>query len=177
MSGSDLALKVLAKTPVWVWALLAFLVWQGVRRLRPGVSALERIALVPVAFITWGLVGLAQQPWPLLARLGIWSAGAALGGLLSLASAPGARAVDRRRRLVALPGSPAALVRNLVIFGLHYGLRVAAALYPRHSAVLIPMDIAVSGASAGYFAGWGALLLRDYARSPEPQAARRAEEA
>ncbi len=62
---------VLTHTPVWVFALFAVLVWQGMLALRPRSVPLWRSLIVPVGFIIWGLsrlaLGTQDHPWPLLA--------------------------------------------------------------------------------------------------------------
>jgi hypothetical protein len=75
--------------------------------------------------------------------------------------------VDRPRRLVLLPGSILPLLRILLLFGAHYVLRVAAAIHPDTSAAYWTWDIYVSGASAGYFAGWTVRFLRSYLKAPQ----------
>jgi hypothetical protein len=158
---------VLRHTPVWVYLLFGYLVAQGVRRLGPRVSRSASIAVVPAVFIVWGLVGLAHRPFSAGRIAALWLAGAVLGGLLGLATGPVLLAADRESRLVSLPGSWVPLARNVVFFGLHYGLRVAAAMLPIWYAPLIQADVAVSGGSAGYFVAWGALLVRRYRHAPQ----------
>jgi hypothetical protein len=71
----------------------------------------------------------------------------------------------KRRRVVELPASWWPLARNLIIFFAHYAL-IAAAILTTQRAMLLQADIAVSGASAGYFIGWAVLLLRRYRAIP-----------
>ena len=49
------AYQVLIHTPVWVFALLAFLVWQGIKAMRPRTVTIWRSLIVPAVFIVWGL--------------------------------------------------------------------------------------------------------------------------
>jgi hypothetical protein len=159
-------IAVLRHTPAWVYVLFAYLVWQGVRALRPRLLRASRIVIAPGLFILWGLAALVQADAPATTIAPLWLGGAVLGGLLGLATGPRLLAVDHPRNLISLPGSRAPLTRNLVIFGLHYGLNVAAALLPWR-AQLVAGDIAVSGASAGYFVGWLVVLIRRYHHAPD----------
>jgi hypothetical protein len=145
--------------------LLAYLLWVGAKRLQPGVRALAKIWVTPAIFIAWGLIGLFQRRGDFSAVLGSWLIGALLGAALGLAVGIPMQA-DRVRKLVLLPGSPLPLLRILIIFGAHYGLRVAAALHPQHSDSYLTWDIYVSGASAGYFLGWSARFINGYRRAP-----------
>jgi len=145
--------EILRHTPVWVYALFAYLVWMGLSRLRPSLRDVRRVYVVPAVFIVWGLSGLAQRAdvlpnagwnWALGAVIGI-----ALGGMLQQRMQ-----VDRPRRRVLQPASVVPLLRNVAIFGSHYLLNVAAAIHPRDSAGYLGWDVIVSGLSAGYFIGW-----------------------
>jgi hypothetical protein len=156
--------QVLAGTPVWVFVLLAYLVWMGATRLKPGVRVLARIWITPAIFIAWGLVGLFQRPGDFSEVLIRWIAGLVVGGALGAAFRIPMQA-DRPQRLVLLPGSVLPLLRILIIFGAHYVLRVAAAIHPDMSATYLNWDIYVSGASAGYFAGWVVRFMMSYAKA------------
>jgi hypothetical protein len=64
------AYGILTHTPPWVFALLAYLVWQGIRARRPRTTTIWRALIVPAVFIIWGIsrIGLRQDSiWPLAA--------------------------------------------------------------------------------------------------------------
>jgi hypothetical protein len=157
---------VLSGTPKWVFVLFAYLVWVGASRLKPGVRELAKIGITPGIFIVWGLIGLFQRPGDFSQVLAHWAIGALVGGALGLALAIPMQA-DRARRLVLLPGSPLPLLRILVIFGVHYVLRVAAAIHSDVSATYLTWDLYVSGAAAGYFIGWSVRFIQSYRRAPQ----------
>jgi hypothetical protein len=157
--------RILSGTPIWVYILLAFLLWTGATRLKPGVRALARIGITPGIFIVWGVIGLFQRPGDFSGVLAHWAVGAVLGLLLGLAFGIPMQA-DRARRLVLLPGSVLPLLRIVIIFGAHYVLRVAAAIHPDQAAAYLTWDIYVSGASAGYFFGWSVRFMRSYRNAP-----------
>jgi len=161
------ATGILGNTPAWVWVLFLYLMWQGARRLRPRIVPALRLAVVPAIFILWGLSGLAQRPFGAETIALFWLAGAAIGGVLGPLTGPKLLAVDREHHRAHLPGSWMPLIRNVIIFGAHYGLNVAAALAPAMAAGLLRADIAVSGASAGYFLGWGFALWRGWHHAPD----------
>jgi hypothetical protein len=91
-----------------------------------------------------------------------WLAAAVLFGALALWRGPKLLAVDRARGVVSRPGSAAPLIRNLTVFSLQYGVAVATAMKLEPHAAVAVIGHAVSGASAGYFSGWAAALLRRY---------------
>ena len=50
--------QVLVHTPIWVWLLLAFLVSRGVAALTPRDVAPNRMLILPLVFLFWGVTGL-----------------------------------------------------------------------------------------------------------------------
>ena len=51
----QIAFRILANTPVWVFALLAYLTWQGWQARRPRTQAIWRMLIVPLVFFLMGL--------------------------------------------------------------------------------------------------------------------------
>src|SRR5690242_13650991 len=49
------ALGIITHTPIWVWAILAYLIWQGIKAMQPRTTAIWRALIVPVVFIVLGL--------------------------------------------------------------------------------------------------------------------------
>ena len=158
--------QILSGTPLWVFVLLAYLLFIGATRLKSGVRDLAKIWITPGIFIVWGLFGLFQRPGDFTEVLMRWAVGLVLGIALGLAFAIPMQA-DHARRRVLLPGSILPLLRILIIFGSHYVLRVAAAIHPDMSATYLNWDIYVSGASAGYFMGWSVRFLLSYKKAPQ----------
>jgi hypothetical protein len=62
--------------------------------------------------------------------------------------------IDHSQRSVSLAGSLFPLLHNLLIFFAKYGIGVAIALAPAMRSEFAILDVAVSGASAGYFLAW-----------------------
>ena len=152
-------------TPVAVYLLFALLVWSGIRATRSRVVGLERLLITPAVFLFWGAVTLATRSSAAGNLLADWFMTAMAGLPLALLSARIEVRIDHTQRSAMVPGSWAPLARSLLIFSAKYGLGIATALHwgPRHRLALI--GTCVSGASFGYFAGWTALLYRQYRRS------------
>ena len=115
--------------PVWVLPLLGLLVWLGVLQSRPRWVAPRRLAGVALglgALSLWGVtVAFGPRPDAVL----FW----ALGMTLALALGPvlgprGSMSFDAHARRVHLPGSWLPLALMLGIFGIRFGLGVAAGL-------------------------------------------------
>jgi hypothetical protein len=158
----QLAARILINTPVWVFALLAYLIWQGLQALRLRTQPIWRMLIVPLVFFLMGLSRLAMARDHGLEPIIAWFAALILFAALGLSLGPQLLAVDRTKRAVTRPGSVMLLVRNLTVFSLQYGVAVATATRLEPHAAIAIIGHAVSGASAGYFAGWAAALLRRY---------------
>lgn len=159
-------LEILRATPVWVFALFAYLIWVGAKRLQPSVRDVRRVFVMPLVFIVWGLSGLERHGPALPHAAAFWLLGAAFGAALGALPKPVLLA-DHRRRLVQQGGSAVPLLRNLALFGSHYLLNVAAAIEPRASADFIGWDVLVSGFSAGYFIAWAIRFAQVYRAAPQ----------
>jgi hypothetical protein len=162
------AIGIITHTPLWAWAILAYLIWQGLQATKPRSTSIWRLMIVPAVFIVMGLSRIALRPgdgtWPLLA----WLAGAVVFLPLGLLRRQTLLAVDRANMRVTRPGSKTPLIRNLVVFLLQYAVAVTSALDPHSGAALVGR--AISGASAGYFVGWIVGLLRQYRSAPHDSA-------
>ena len=62
----NMVLQIVVNTPPWVWVLLAFLLFLGIRALQPSTAPLWRIAILPTVFCVWGVSGLfsLHKPTP-----------------------------------------------------------------------------------------------------------------
>lgn len=158
----QIAIRILANTPVWVFALLAYLIWQGCQSLRTRTQPIWRILIVPLVFFMMGLSRLVTARDHGLEPLLAWFVAAILFASLALARGPRMLAIDRKNGQVTRPGSAIPLVRNITVFLLQYGVAVATAMKLEPHAAVAIIGHAVSGGSAGYFSGWTAALLRRY---------------
>ena len=163
-------IEAVIRTPVWVWALLAFLLFIGIRGLRPTVASFGRLLILPAVFLVWGLSGFATSYGLRPAGIAVWLAaiaiGAALGWLMARVIAIKA---DRDHGLVRLPGSWVNLVLILIIFATKYTLGVMAGMRPSITGELLYMatDVGVSGLLTGMFAGRLYGLWRKYQTAPQ----------
>jgi hypothetical protein len=156
------AFRILANTPIWVFVLLAYLVWQGLQALRTRTQAVWRMLIVPLVFFLTGLSRLVLAHDNAIAPLLAWLAALLLFGALGLFNGPLLLAVDRQKGVVTRPGTIGPLLRNITVFTLQYGVAVATAMKLEPHAAVAVIGHAVSGASTGYFSGWTAALWRRY---------------
>ncbi|WP_018317825.1 DUF6622 family protein [Bradyrhizobium sp. WSM2793] len=156
-------LAIAAHTPLWVWILFAYLVWQGIQSMQPRTTPIWRALILPVVFIVWGMsrIGFGPQgsAWPLIA----WIA-AALALLLLGVLTPRPFEVDHTTGEIIRQGSAFALIRNLVVFSLQYAVGVISVIDASDRALAIIIGRAISGATAGYFIGSTIALVMAYRR-------------
>ena len=154
--------RILTNTPLWVFALLAYLIWQGSQSLRPRTQPIWRMMIVPLVFFLMGLSRLVTARDRGIEPLLAWLVAAVLFASLALSRRPKLLAVDRKSGTVTRPGSASPLARNITVFVLQYAVAVATAMKLEPHAAVAIIGHAVSGASAGYFSGFAVALLRRY---------------
>jgi hypothetical protein len=153
-----LVLLVLENTPVWVWLLLAFLIYRGIVALNPRAVDPRRALVLPIVFLVWAIVGLIGQPHDASAA---WlsfavtlAAGAAVGvGIAGLRTPP---TLARESGLLHLPGAPTTLILACFGFAVKYVSSVAMAMHPelRGDFWFCAFYGAQCGILAGIFWGW-----------------------
>jgi hypothetical protein len=157
------ALGIVTHTPLWVFPLFAYLVWQGIKAMRPRTTTIWRALIVPAVFIIWGVSRIGLQHRDSVWLLVSWIA-AALAlmpvGLLT----PRPFELDHASGEITRPGSWFPLVRNITVFALQYTVAVIAAVNPGGGTVAAIAGRAISGATAGYFIGSTVALLRQYTK-------------
>jgi hypothetical protein len=167
-------LAVLKGTPVWVWALLVYLIYRGLKALRTSVTSLSKLAVIPTIFVIWGIWGTYTAFGGSPASLAVWLVSFVLGtaaGYLRTAAAP--VRVDRERQLIELPGGPMTLIIILVMFGVQYTLNVTAALDPkvREAIWFMLVSVGCSGGAGGLFLGRFLGLYRKLQSAPHSELA------
>ena len=162
-------LETVSRTPLWVWVLLAFLLFIGIRALKPATVSFARLAILPIVFLAWGLSGFFTSYGVQLLGAGVWIAAVVIGVGLGLLAARSIEIhADKTRRLIRLPGGTLTLALILIIFATKYTLGVLASMRPTITAELLYMatDVGVSGWLTGIFAGRLLGLWRKYQAAP-----------
>ena len=163
------AIGIIAGTPLWVWALLAFLLFIGIRALRPTTASFARLAILPAVFLAWGLSGFATTYGLRPVGIAVWIAALAIGvGIGWLLARSIEIHADKEHGLIRIPGNSLNLVLILIIFATKYTLGVMAGMRPSIAGELLYMatDVGVSGLLTGMFAGRLFGLWRKYKVAP-----------
>jgi hypothetical protein len=165
-------LGILQNTPWWVFALFGTLTVLGIQGLRPRTLPIWRVMITPLLFCGWGIESLIVQSLSAPILLVDWVITCAVAAVLTFAVTHLNNVrINPGEQSVSLVGSPFLLVRNLLIFFAKYGLGVASTVAPALRPELALLDVAVSGASAGYFLAWMIRFASVYRRSVSPDLA------
>lgn len=151
--------QIISRTPIWVWAILAALIFMGGKALRPRTVKRYTVLIAPIAFLMLGLtssrgtIGFASWGISLLAVASftffVWKPTA------------GARYVPEGDQL-HMPGSVVPMVLMLAIFLLNYIINVTLAMNPalRNELLWQVGPGIVLGALSGLFAGRALTMFR-----------------
>ncbi|AIA71611.1 DUF6622 family protein [Pectobacterium atrosepticum] len=154
-------LIILRHTPYWVWAVLGYLIYAGVKASQPRRQPLARMLIVPAVFMVWGISSIfhtlmlplaAAGGFLLMLMIGLgigWMWGAISGTYL-----PEPRCFQRT-------GSWWPLVLMLLTFCSRFYFSVQLAQFPSlaHDPVFCLLSGAASGITAGIFSGVSLRLL------------------
>ena len=77
-ASAPTVLEIVVGTPVWVWPVLALLLWRGWSATRERTVAAWQVWLMPAVFVVFALARLVEAGFASMALLGL-AAGGALG--------------------------------------------------------------------------------------------------
>ena len=157
---SEFAIQILKHTPIWVWAILAALIYLGGKQMKTRVVKRYSVLIAPVAFLFVGFMAAGRGP----VGFAIWAV-----SLISLAAITffvwrptgGARYEANGDRL-HMPGSVVPMLLMLAIFLLNYVINVVLAINPSYRSELAWQvgPALILGALSGVFIGRAATLFR-----------------
>lgn len=163
--------QILIKTPVYVWAILAFLVYRGVLAARERDMTLTRMAIVPVVMLVLALHAIAAQFGMASVAMLAWLLGAAVLTLQRLAFGRSCVLAVAGAGRVRLRGSWTPLALMLTVFSIKYVLAVVLVMLPEMAgqAVFVATVCGLLGLCNGYFLGQLARNITSARRIPHEQ--------
>jgi hypothetical protein len=157
-------LDILAHTPLWVWALFAFVLFMGYQRTRDRIVPLWRLLVLPALLLVltisgWLTAGLGSLPAIAVGFI----AGGTLGWLLVREGS--ARRLEGNR--LWLRGDWWSFLQIVAILAFRYATTVAGIVNPAFAAdpVWHPLTLLLSSALKGLFLGRLAARLRVFLTS------------
>jgi hypothetical protein len=165
--------QILSHTPVYVWALLAFLLYRGYLASQDREITLLKLAIIPGVMLVLALTSINPHGVLGEAVWAAWAAGVAVAVALIWRFGKGEIAVNRAAGTVFQRGSWAPLMLMVAIFITKYTVGVMTAIRPElmHS---LPASLGVTllyGLFNGVFIGRLARYAAAYLRQPAAVAA------
>lgn len=148
--------QFLVQTPFWVWILLAYLIFIGIKARRPGNTSLVKMAIIPVIFTAWGLYNLVTLYGIAVDTAALWLAGIAVGAAIGWYILSRYTIVaDRPAGVLHRPADNTLLPLLIATFAVKYSFGVISATSPQLLAEtgFRIADLALSGFFTGIFIG------------------------
>lgn len=122
--------QILTHTPIYVWAILAFLVYRGVLAAREREMSVARMLVIPLLMLALALQSVSTQFGLGSVAMLAWAIGAAISALLCRVSGKGRASPGAIPGTVRIPGSWLPLALMMAIFVIKYALAVALSIQP-----------------------------------------------
>ena len=159
MTAWDVISNIPGRAPVWVWPLLAWMIWEGVSAMRRRSVAIWVYWMLPffALIAVRGRLEAAAPEVDLPVYFAMYGLGAVFGYRFQ-----GGVLIKRVAKHVEVRGEPLTLIMLMTIFWMNFVSGVIKAISPdlMTSYVTIALLAAISGAVSGQFAGRALRVLR-----------------
>lgn len=148
-------IQILIHTPVYVWAILALLIWRGVAAMADREMPVRNLFIIPVIMLAISAQDIVAKFGGDFLPLGAWAAGAVAVIVLVLKFSGAGISAGAERGSVRVHGSKMPLAIMIGIFLTKYVTAVTLVIQPHasDSVVFQALVCALSGAFNGYFLG------------------------
>jgi hypothetical protein len=160
--------QIVVHTPVWVWALLAFLVYRGFIASVDREVALKKTFIIPVVMLVLSIQGMTSGFGASAFAAPVWLASLVLGSALAwMLADPAALRAFPERGTIHLRGSWAPMMLMMGIFLTKYAVGVTLALHPalRGQMEFVASVCALYGLFSGIFLGKQLRIVAVYRQS------------
>ena len=144
-------------TPIWVWAVLGYLIFVGILALKPRIITLYKLILMPVALIILKFkLFSSPDAWIYILTLAV---GITAGVLKARTTAIH---IFKDKKHIQIPGSSSLIVVLIGIFAMKYYFGYLQATDLEAYVKQHVWELALSGLLSGYFTGQRANYLYRY---------------
>lgn len=160
--------QIISHTPVYVWALLAFLVYRGVLAAQDREVSLLKLFIIPVVMLVISLAGMNGHGVLGAGVWGVWLTGMLATVAVTWTAGNGEIVANRAAGTVLQRGSWTPLALMLAIFATKYTVAVLSAMHPelqRQMSFVVAVS-ALSGVFNGVFVGRLLRCVAAYVRRP-----------
>ena len=160
--------QIISHTPVYVWALLAFLIYRGVAAAKDREVSLLKLFIIPVVMLVISLAGINGHGLLGAGVWGVWLTGMLAAVLIIWMADKGGIVVNRAAGTVLQRGSWTPLVLMIAIFASKYTVAVLSAMHPelQHQTLFVVAVSGLFGVLNGVFIGRLLRCVAAYARQP-----------
>ena len=148
--------QTLIHTPWWVYLLLAYLIFIGIKARKPSTVSIYKLAILPVVFLSLSIEMLVTHFDINFLSISTWLASVAAGSLIGAILVCRQKIkIERDKKLLHVSGSWSTLILILIIFIGKYYCGYALSQDPS-TAINIKTEVlvlAISGACSGTFVG------------------------
>ncbi|ELX13917.1 hypothetical protein Jab_1c25610 [Janthinobacterium sp. HH01] len=163
--------QIISHTPLYVWAVLALLVYRGLLASRDREISLKKLWIMPVAMLGLSLSSMSGNGVLGGGVWGVWAAGLLAGAALAWKLDGGVRiVVNRAAGTVFQRGSWLPLALMVAIFVAKYAVAVVTAMHPetRHNFLFMLAVTSGFGLLSGMFIGRAARCVAAWLFQSEP---------
>ncbi|QJE01404.1 hypothetical protein HH212_16305 [Massilia forsythiae] len=148
-------IQILTHTPLYVWAILAFLLQRGLAALREREIATRKLFILPLAMLALSLQDIAAKFGLDGIALAAWACGAAATAAAVWKGSAGRIGAGALPGTVRVRGSRLPLAMMMAVFFTKYLTSVACAVLPqlRHDVAFTAAVCVLLGACSGWFLG------------------------
>lgn len=160
--------QIIANTPLWVWALLAFLIYRGMMASVDREIAFRKVFIIPLVMLALSIQGIASSFGPQTGAMQVWLACVAAAGAIAwFASGRNQIIAHPERGVVFQRGSWRPLTLMMGIFFTKYVVAVTLARHPdyRQDAGFVMAACALYGMFNGIFIGRLLRIISAYRRA------------
>ena len=123
--------QIISHTPLYVWAILAFLMYRGYLASQDRETTLRNLCIIPGVMLALSLQGIVGKFGGSDASLLAWAAGAIASTALTWTLIDASRiAADRSKGTLHLRGSWVSLMLMMAIFVVKYSVAIVSAMHP-----------------------------------------------
>ena len=164
--------QILTHTPLWVWAVLAFLLYRGLLSSVDREIALTRVFVIPVVMFALALQGIVSGFGAVPAAAAVWFACMLSGIALAWRTFDrDSVRIDAARRMIFQRGSWTPLLLMMGVFCTKYAVGVALSLQPglAHQLWFAASVCVLYGLFNGIFFGRALRVAALYRQASRPQ--------
>ena len=160
--------QIISHTPVYVWALLSFLVYRGVQAAKDREVSLSKLFIIPVVMVLLSLAGMNGHGVLGAGVWGVWLTGMLAAVFVTWTAGKGEIVVDRAAGTVLQPGSWTPLMLMIAIFITKYSVAVLSAMHPelQRQMLFVVAASGLFGVFNGVFIGRLLRCVAAYVRQP-----------